>query len=266
MKSKLSSILVALDSSGSVAGLKAAAELAYKTGAELKALYVEDAEWFEASRFSFIHQISGYTGEVVPFDEKQIADQSRALATRLKNIFINFGELMKIRYSYQSVRGIINSELLKAASDVDLLVIRRNVRTVEHRNKLSSTACNLAEQCSIPVLIWNNGPAWPNEFIGICMTSDPSSEVISWTTNLGDILKRKTRLYWNEKFEGNEEWINALDSTLVATVKKISEAQPALTPEILRYYRNALFVIRRKDWGNELVGFLQKFPNSVLLL
>lgn len=269
---KLSSILVALDSSGSFAVLKAAVELAYRTEAELNAIFVEDAEWFEASRLSFTQQVSGYTGALIPFTERHLIEQSRALGTMLQNTINELGNLMQIRYSYQSVRGVINSELMKAAMGRDLVMIGRKSRS-PGRSDLGSTARFLAENSPAPLLVWNNGSEWPRQFIGICTTPAQSQPVVSWTVGLGDTLKREVRLFWPDQIElfglrisrFTEDAERSQEDRL-GKVKEISELHPDLSPDLLRQYRQTLFIIRRNALRQKPGEILHHLPNSVLLL
>ncbi|MFH5832669.1 universal stress protein [Halalkalibaculum sp. DA384] len=265
----LTKILIALDSStGTTTLMKIAAELAHKADAELLALYVEDIEWFEASKHSFTQQISSYTGEIIPFSEQHITIQSKALKRLLQTTLTDIGRLMNIRYSYHEVRGVVNKEQLDAAARVDLVVVRRAEHPVRHPYKLSRSARELAEQSPVPVLVWNAGSNWPQSFIGICSTPDRSSPVIDWTVSLADIMNRRAYLFWPAELDLNLDDMksNTPLSVSFETVKKISERHHDLSPEELKYYRNELLIISRDNLTQNPGEYLEALTNSVLLL
>jgi nucleotide-binding universal stress UspA family protein len=269
----LSTILVAIRHTGSAPLLRAAADLASRAKAELKALYIEDAEWFEASRFSFSRQVTGFTGEVLPFTEKNITEQARALGSRLKKMFTEMGEVMQIKYTYESVRGTIDNELIKAASGVDLLIIEKYGKTFGGSIVLGTAIRYLTDNGSMPVLIWGSGTEWPQQLIGICSTPEQSRQVVDWTVGLGDLLGRSSRLFWTaEEDISAEEWSGRLeniwneDKNMSARIKQISERNAFANIESLQHHRNAVYVIQRdllKGRGNE---YVEVMPNTFLLL
>jgi nucleotide-binding universal stress UspA family protein len=267
----LNNILVALDFPGASNLLRVASDLAHKTGAELKALYVEDVAWFEASQFSFTQQISGFKGELVPFTEEHVSKQSQALSARFKKIFSNYSESLQIKFTYQSTRGSLQAELLKVASTVDLAIIRRRGGIVERGSKLGNAARNLVLESTTPVLLWNDSTEWPKVVIGICTSVEDSKKVAQWTLNLGGAIKRNVRLFWTDTIDITEEWAQAVVpnkevKAVQDLIVNISEPHPFISPADLKYYRNCLFVMQRKEIGEISDKFFNTIPNSVLLL
>lgn len=266
---KLKKILVALDSSnGTVHAMKVGAELANKAEAELQALYIEDIEWFEASQHSFTQQISSYTGEITPFSEENLTVQLRALKRLLETTVTDMGKRMNIRYSYQSVRGVVNKELLEAASHVDLVIIGRSGYSLAYRQKLGSTARELADRSPVPVLVWNSNGRWPQSFIGLCTTPGRSGPVIDWAIKLAEIVRRRAHLFWPSDTTLNDDELKQVIPSSIAlqTVKAASHFISDLTPEGLRYYRNELLIISRDNLTQSPGEYLEAFANSVLLL
>jgi len=265
---ELSSIMVALDSSsGSKFMLKAAAELANKAQAELRALYVEDIEWFEASKYNFTQQISSYTGSMIPFSEEHIVEQSRALDVALQKIFAKISNQMQLRYSYRSVRGVVRKELLEAASGVDLLIIGRVGRYKIVPKNIGSVTKYLAEQSTTPLLIWNNGSEWPQQIIGICSTPSQSLPTIRWTMMLGGILERSSRLFFSPGYNLDEELRNLEDLSIdVEKIRRISQILPDKTAESLNSYRKTLFIVQRSIPEYKFLELLEKVYNTILML
>jgi len=271
---KLSSILVALDSSsGSKSMLKAAAELANRTQAELRALYVEDIDWFEASKYQFTQQISSYTGSLIPFSEKHIIEQSRALDVAFQKMFATISSQMRIKYSYHSVRGIVSKELLEAASSVDLVMLGRRRSPGFYPGNVSSTTRYLFEQSTVPLIIWTNGSRWPSHFIGICSTSPKSKPTMRWTFVLGRIMERNVHLFFPADidlechFQGKWNLEDTDDAHItIDALKSLSKNLADFSPETLNRFRDALFVIQRDETIFSTADFLESVSRPMLLL
>lgn len=270
---RLRTILVALDSSsrsGSV--LRVAGELADKARAELRALYVEEVEWFEASKFNFSQQISSYTGSLIPFSERHIAQESRALGATIEKLFVELSKQLQIKYSYQSVRGIVSEKLMEAAAGSDMIIIGRTGRYGHYSSGPGNTARYLAEKSTKPVLVWNSTQEWPRQFIGLCGLPVNGVKVIRWTMELGQILDKSVRLFFSgedglaESWETTLEDINGELEYPIEKIRKVSEVHSDLTVGSLQFYRNELFVVQRNNLEIPPGEFLEKLPNSVLFI
>lgn len=262
----LNKILILLNHPRPLGLLKIASELAYKSGAELKAMYLEDKEWIEASSFSFSQQISGFRGEILPLTENQIAEQSRALAARFKKIFTSYSQSLNIKYSYQTIQAHTDFELEEALTGIDLVLIAGKNQSTELWIKTTT-------RHTIPLLIWNNDTAGLKEIIGLCVKPKQSFDIISWTIQIGDLLNRKSRFFWKQQFDLNDDWMKKLneDKPIAAPIirqriKDMSQIQAILTVDILKHFRNTLFVARRKDLTINVETLHHQTPVSVLLL
>lgn len=271
---KLSSILVAINSiNGSRFVLNAAVHLAHKKNAELMAVFIEESDWFEVSKFSFTHQVSSYTGEVIPFTETNITEQSKALGSLLQRMISKMGEQVKIKYSYKSFRGIVHHKLIESAMESDLVVIGRTRIPDSDIYKIGKSAIYLAENSKVPLLIWNSGLEWPGLVTGLCTAPDNSLEVIDWVSGLARLLERELKLYWPQQYKSNDEWDNLLTQVnkkypeLTMHIKNISEARPVLNPETYRIQMDQLLVFKRSYFRDQTMAeVLKLIPNTVLIL
>lgn len=98
-------------------------------------------------------------------------------------------------------------------------------------------------------------------------------DIVRWTIQLGDIMNRKSRLFWKQQFDLTDDWIKRLNKDETITVpivrqqiKDMSQVQAILTLDILQHFRNALMVAHRKDLTIPMESLHQKTPVSVLLL
>jgi nucleotide-binding universal stress UspA family protein len=200
---KLTSILIAIDSvPGSLTVVQAASELALRSGAELRALFIEEEDWYKASRVSFSYQVSSVTGTITPLDEALMTKQSRAHSSLLERMIVNHSRQMNIQCTYQAVRGPVIRELMEAATGHDLIVIGRNRVPDGSRTKLGGKARFLVENCPTPVLVWNGPPHWPAIITGLVTSAEEKeeNEVKTWTNSLGETLGRVTEFHSEDSF------------------------------------------------------------------
>jgi nucleotide-binding universal stress UspA family protein len=249
---QLSSILIAIDSiSGSQPVVQAAAELAYSSSAELTAIFIEDDDWFKASRLSFSYQISSFSGELIPFDEMQMLEQAKAHSSLLERMVVKYSSKMNIKYKYHSARGSVIRELMGATEGKDLIIIGRNRQPDGSRAKIGKIARLLAENCTIPVLIWNSRSDWPGRITGIVKTtgSGEKEKVMEWTSGLARLLKRKAEIIPTGKSDDLHQDFDGIN------------------PEQLGRDKNRLLIMERiRDKKGLSDVDLTGFPNSVLLL
>lgn len=240
----LSSILIAVDSvAGSRSVMQIASELAYRSDAELNAVFVEEDEWYKASSVSFTLQVSSYTGEVLPFDEAELSEQTKAHSKLLEHMLVSTGQNMNIRCSYHTARGSVIQELMLASESKDMIIIGRNRMPDGRSVKIGRTARLMVENCEKPVLLWNGKPQWPLIVSGIVQGRDSKNYVDEWTTGMGRILNRKTELIHSD------------------------ETSEDFTPQKLAEDKNRLIIIKRTRDDKGISSVVpDMFPNSVLLL
>lgn len=131
----------------------------------------------------------------------------------------------------------------------------------------------MTDEHATSLLVWNNGSGGLRELIGLCINPEESLDIIRWTIQLGDLLNRKSRLFWKQQFDLTDEWIKELnkDETIATPIirqqiKEMSQIQAILTRDILQHFRNALVVAHRKDLSINMETLYHQTPVSVLLL
>lgn len=151
-------ILVALDSSGhSLSALEAAAQLAKISEAELQGLFVHDEIWYRISRIPAVREISEITGESRELPEEYIQKQIRLLEGRIRRQLKNISRKYGIEHSWNSARGTIIEELLKAAEKTDLVTIGRSGHSHSRAFKIGRTARAVLKETGKPVLLLEEG-------------------------------------------------------------------------------------------------------------
>jgi nucleotide-binding universal stress UspA family protein len=119
-------ILVALDASPhSVAALEAAVELADRFQAELEGLFVEDINLLRMAELPFTHEVGAFSARRRRLDTTEMERQLRAQTVRIRRIFRSATQRREIRCTFRVSRGSIESEVLTAASETDVLILGR---------------------------------------------------------------------------------------------------------------------------------------------
>ncbi len=194
---KIESILVGVDSvTGSVPVIRAAIELSRKSGASLHALFIEEDEWYAASKFSFSSRVSSLTGEILSFSETDIEGEIKAHRALLRNLVENHSTEYQVEYHFESVRGLTQRSLLKMADSFGLFVIGRNRHPDRGISKLGSNARFFIQHSEVPLLVWNNGAEWPPVLTAFCQEPRESINLIRWALGLSRLLEKEPEFIW----------------------------------------------------------------------
>lgn len=151
-------ILVALDTSAhSRAALEAAAELAEQFRAELAGLFVEDVNLLRLTQLPFTREVGTYSAHERRLRTHEVERQLRAQARRVRALLRRVAERAELSWSFDVARGRTAEELLRAAEQVDLIILGRRGRTVVRRRRLGSTARAMVANAPSLTLLLHDG-------------------------------------------------------------------------------------------------------------
>jgi nucleotide-binding universal stress UspA family protein len=154
----LRKILVAVDTSAhSRAALEAAAILAKITEANISGIFVQEEHWNHIGKLSSVSAVNELTGQSQLLKEEDLQQQIELLAKRLQRDLQQISRRHQIEHSWNTKRGEVAEEILKAARDADLITIGRRGRSFIQKNKLGSTARKIIQKADKPVLILKKG-------------------------------------------------------------------------------------------------------------
>ncbi len=117
-------ILVAIDASAtSLGALEAAAELAERLRAELRGLFVHDAELLRVEALSALQEVDALSAELRPVGSGRVERQLRAQARLARNALERAASAHRVRWTFQTARGRVTAELRSAAGEADLVIL-----------------------------------------------------------------------------------------------------------------------------------------------
>jgi nucleotide-binding universal stress UspA family protein len=162
-------ILVALDASpGSLAALGTATRLAELFHAELRGLYVEDVNLLRASELPFAREIGIHSGAQRRLDLGEIERQLREQAELARRALTDSARRARVRSSFRISRGAVVSELITAASEMDLVIVGKSGWSPIERRRLGSTARDLLTQATRPALVLERGSRLRHPLAVVC--------------------------------------------------------------------------------------------------
>ncbi|MFN8446357.1 MAG: universal stress protein [Caldilineaceae bacterium] len=133
-------VVVALDATEqSVHLLEAAAELAQSMESELVGIFVEDINLLRLVELPFAYELGSFSTARRPLQTLTLERQLRAQAATLRRMLMRVAEQHKLPWSFQVVRGVIATEVNKATSESDLVILGRSRRTRTGATPLGST-------------------------------------------------------------------------------------------------------------------------------
>ncbi len=146
-------ILVALDTSPhSLAALDAAVNLAAKMNAELLGLFVEDIALLRLADVPCAREVLYFSAAEVPLSRASMESSLRIQSEQAREALAAAAQRAQVEWSFRTVRGDVSSEVLAAASDVDLLAMGKGGWSLDRMFRMGSTALELSAS-SIPVLL-----------------------------------------------------------------------------------------------------------------
>ena len=151
-------ILVALDTSAhSRAALEAAAELAAQFHAELFGLFVEDVNLLRLTQLPFTREVGLYSARPRQLRTHEVERHLRAQAQRVRRLLRTVAQRAELRWSFDVARGRTVDELLRAAREVDMIILGRRGRTVIRPGRLGSTARAMVTSAPSMTLLLHEG-------------------------------------------------------------------------------------------------------------
>jgi nucleotide-binding universal stress UspA family protein len=169
-------ILVALDTSPhSMAALEAAVNLAAKMNAELQGLFVEDAALLRLAEAPCAREILNFSTAEVPLSRASMELRLRGQAEQARKALATAARRAQVEWSFRTVRGDVASEVLAAASDIDLLAMGKGGWSLDRRVRMGSTALELSTS-SIPVLLLSESGMPPKAPLVVYYDGSPAAK------------------------------------------------------------------------------------------
>jgi nucleotide-binding universal stress UspA family protein len=155
-------VLVLLDGSRtSYAALRAAAEIAASTGADVLGVFVEELNQLRSAGYGFAREVGASSGVSRPFDPAGVEQRMQRLADQARRALAGAVAHHGGRHSLSVARGHVIDEVLALAGPGDLLVLGRVGWSSAPGARLGSTARGLVRRSPGRVLLWCENRALP---------------------------------------------------------------------------------------------------------
>ncbi len=140
--SSIRRILVALGSSmEDRKSLETAARLAAALQAELQALYIQDMSLIRFAELPFATELVSHSASERSIDPILIQKELEFQAKQVSRELARLAEQQNVKWSFETVHGHVESEILAASEQADLLIVNRTTgRTLVTRDQLGTTA------------------------------------------------------------------------------------------------------------------------------
>jgi hypothetical protein len=109
----------------SVAALDQAARLAQRLGAQLEGIFVEDIELLQLAELPFLREVRAASRSVEVMNSARMEQELRVLAHRAERLLGEQAARHNVSWTFRIWRGSIDSELLAAAMEADVLALSR---------------------------------------------------------------------------------------------------------------------------------------------
>lgn len=109
----------------SVVALDQAARLAKRMGAQLEGIFVEDVDLLQLVELPFLREVRKSTRTVEAMNAVRMEQELRVLARRAERLLGEQASRHQVSWSFRIWRGSIDTDLLDAAMEVDVLALSR---------------------------------------------------------------------------------------------------------------------------------------------
>jgi nucleotide-binding universal stress UspA family protein len=157
-KFALHRIVVAMDSSlHAQAAAEAAVALASRFKAVLEGLFVEDVNLINLAEHPLGRLVNFPSGETSSLDRRNLELHIRSERARAQRTLESMAARLQLRPTFRILRGRVESEIVTAASDADLLVVGFAGRGRLGRGRPGSVALAAIERGPRSVLVYRTG-------------------------------------------------------------------------------------------------------------
>lgn len=166
-------ILVALDaSSESLAALETAAQMAKRLEAELTGLFVEDADLFKLVGYPFVREMNLATRTGRSLDLATVERELGAQAALARRALEHAAQQRRVPWSFRVIRGAVETELLAAALEADLVAVGKAFHPLTGSARLGRMAQALSLRASCSLLLGVPGLR-QSEAVGVAYDGSP---------------------------------------------------------------------------------------------
>ncbi|KAA1173784.1 universal stress protein [Marinobacter salinexigens] len=152
-------VLVLLDGSRmSYVALKAAADIARRTGAEILGVFVEESNLLRSAGYGFAREVGAASGISRPFSTDKVEERMVRMADQARKALAEAMSGQGSRHGLSIARGRVIDEVLTLTAPDDILVLGRTGWSSGVGRPIGSTALGLIRRSPSRVLLWCERP------------------------------------------------------------------------------------------------------------
>jgi nucleotide-binding universal stress UspA family protein len=246
-------VLVLLDGSRmSYAALRAAAEIAASTGADVLGVFVEELNQLRSAGYGFAREVGASSGVSRPFDPAGVEQRMQRLADKARRALAGAVAPHGGRHSLSIARGHVIDEVLALAGPGDLLVLGRVGWSSAPGARLGSTAKGLVHRSPGRVLLWCEKRSLPQGRVVVFLNDhvDANSRAIQAAAEVTRRSHRPVTLLLgadssvlSKDLKGVARDLGVQESEL--RVRSLPSTDPVTVASILRQERAVQLVLSR---------------------
>ncbi|GAB4568292.1 MAG: universal stress protein [Anaerolineae bacterium] len=265
-------ILVAVDASPhSLAALEAAAEMAARLQAELLGLFVEDVNLLRSADLPITREVCSLSATTLPMDSRHVERELRAQAEQARRALASVASRRRVRWSFRVTRGSVTEELLRAASEADLVTVGKSGWTPTWPRGLGGTARAVLHRGTTPLLIAGRGAEPRPPIYVVYDGSDASRRALRIAFRLARGQEKELRILAIAREEADARALQTDLSDLAgqASVETISGGEVGLVNAVAHAVRDGMLVLPvdgRALTGEAVISLLTALNRPALLV
>ena len=184
-------IVVAADSSAhGRAALETAAALGQRLSAQVEGVFVEDIDLVNLSQLPLGREVHPISGRVREFDSETLEAELRHEANQARRVLEKYAGAGRLHYSFRVVRGRVDSEVIAAAGEGDLLILGAAGHSSGTSSGPGSTAVAAAMGAPRSVMVLRPGARMPERPLVAFDGSDGAELAVDAALGIADTAKR----------------------------------------------------------------------------
>jgi len=181
-------VLIALDSSSqSLAALDAAVEIAHQRGADLRGVFIEDADLLKIASNSVTREIGASAAESRDLKRDDLESAFRSLAAHARQAMEMAAERRRVAWDFQVIRGAVQEILMDLVIDAEVTALGSLGSQWPPKIGFGSTALSVIKYAKGGVFVARQGKSITFPVTVVCSTLQESHAALQAAFSMGQL-------------------------------------------------------------------------------